>query len=219
MALNPPLLLPRPWDFCPPFFRGAPAAAWRSLAIGAVDEDELHVGVSDKCVAHPPPDAPTRPSGEALIDTVPDAELGRERPPRHSGTRHPHHGFDEAPAILFVPNPYVGAIPQKGENLWPLVWRYFPVWHASIIQVNSLCQHPLAFWQTLIRYYHTQARRDMPDKARWRPGNPPTYLGNLRHSPGQSRLNSRRRNPRHERLFVNHGRGGARIGAKRETPG
>ena len=108
-----------------------------------VDEDELHVGVSDKGVLHPLPDAPLRPSGEAFVDAVPVAVLGREHPPRRSGTRHPQHRFDEALAILFVPNPYVGAIPQKGEKLCPFVWRYFPVWHASIIQVNSLCQHYL----------------------------------------------------------------------------
>ena len=125
-ALNPPPLFPRSWDSCPPLFWDAPAAAWLAFAVGAVDEDEVHVGTFCKGFARPPPDAPPRPSGEALIGAVPVAVLGREHPPRRSGARHPHHGFDESLAILFIPDPYIGIFPQK------------------IVQVNSLCQHALA---------------------------------------------------------------------------
>ena len=80
LVLNPPRLLPSACDDCPPLFGRSRSALMRADD-RTVNDEVLCVRFFDEMLVHTFPDTPFAPSGEAFVDGVPPAVLGRKHPP------------------------------------------------------------------------------------------------------------------------------------------
>ena len=85
-----------------------------------VYDEILHVRFFDDELVHLLPYTALAPPGEALVDGVPLAVLGRKQSPLSACASDPQDCFDEQLASVFIPNVYVGALPKERENLRPL---------------------------------------------------------------------------------------------------
>jgi hypothetical protein len=86
-----------------------------------VDDQIFQVRFRTEMLVHSLPDATVAPAGEAFVDGVPVAILGRQQSPLRSGAIHPQHALDKPLAFRRVANVHVRAIPQELQNLRPLV--------------------------------------------------------------------------------------------------
>jgi hypothetical protein len=88
---------------------------------GRVDEDLAKASFSAERGEHPMPHARARPAREALVRTVPQAELSWQIAPRAARTRNPENRLDEQPVIRSTAAAVTDLARQQSFDLLPLV--------------------------------------------------------------------------------------------------
>lgn len=67
-----------------------------------VENQVLHVGLTDEVLMESREDVAVAPAGETLVDGVPVTVSSRQEPPLRAGAGDPEHGLKEAAALGFV---------------------------------------------------------------------------------------------------------------------
>jgi|TARA_Y100000034_G_C6721947_1_gene319426 hypothetical protein len=78
-----------------------------------VDHEVFHVGIVDKMLMHPFPDAFLGPTGKSFVDAIPFAVFAGQQSPLGSAASHPKDGFNEHSAFGFLSSVNIWALNEK----------------------------------------------------------------------------------------------------------